>query len=87
MRHLNIKSRYFSSCGSLHALACQLVTSSDDRVWFRLTYLHAERITVDLPEVLLSLTELADQSDAPNCDKCLGVPVETYSKRKQILSL
>jgi len=85
MRHLNIKSRSFSCCGSLHAFACQLVTSNDDRVLFRPTYLRAERITVDLLEVVLPLIELADHSDAPYCDKCPGVPVETYSKRKQVL--
>ena len=73
MRHLNTKSRSFSCCGSLHAFACQLVTSNDDRVLFRRTYLHAERITVDLLEVVLSLIELAYHSDAPNCDKWSGV--------------
>lgn len=85
MRHLNIKSRSFSCCGSLHAFACQLVTSSDDRVLFRPTYLHTERITVDLLKVVLSLIVLADHSEAPNCNKCSGDPVETYNKRKQVL--
>ena len=85
MRHLNIKSRSFSCCGSLHAFACQLVTSSDDRALFRPTCLHAEKITVDLLKVVLSFIELADHSDAPNCDKCSGVPVVTHSKRKQVL--
>ena len=85
MRHLNTKSRSFSSYGSPSAFACQLVTSSDDRVLFRRTYLHAERITVDLLEVVLCLIELAYHSDAANCDKCSGVPVEIYSKCKQVL--
>jgi hypothetical protein len=52
---------------------------------FRPTYLYAERITVDLLEVVLSLIELADHSDVLNCDKCSGVPVETHSKCKQVL--
>jgi hypothetical protein len=53
-----MERRYFFCCGSLHAFACQLVTSTDDGVLLRPADLHAERITVDLLEAVPDVVSL-----------------------------